>query len=89
MALKTVFGWIIADSLGSIPNDTDKAHVSLCTAECDTDVLLRKFWENEEIPQKLSFNDEDEQCERHFVSTHSRTEGDRYVMRLPFKAGHP
>jgi len=53
MALKTVFGWIIADSLGIAPGDTNKAHVSLCSTECDTDVLLRKFWEDEEIPQQL------------------------------------
>jgi hypothetical protein len=62
MVLKTVFDWIIAGSLGSAPDDTDKAHVSLCIAECDTDVILRKFWEDEEIPQKLPLKEKDEQC---------------------------
>jgi hypothetical protein len=31
MALKTVFGWIIADPLSGTPNDTDRTHVSHCT----------------------------------------------------------
>jgi hypothetical protein len=41
------------------------------------------------MPQKLLLKEENEQCERHFVSTHSRTEGGRYTVRLPFKAGPP
>jgi hypothetical protein len=63
--------------------------VSLYIAECDTNILLRKFWEDEKIPQKLLLKEEDEQCENHFVSTHSHTAGGRYIVRLPFKAGPP
>jgi len=62
--------------------------VSLCITECDTNILLRKFWENKEIPQKLSLylKKEDEQCKRHFVS-HSRTAESRYTVS--FKTGPP
>jgi hypothetical protein len=62
-AQKTVLGWILSGPAGVAPPDPDKAHVSLCTAECDTNILLCKFWENEEIPQKLLLKEEDEQCE--------------------------
>jgi hypothetical protein len=86
-AQKTVFGWILSSPAGVAQPDPDKAHVSLCTAEYDINTLLRKFWEDEEVPQKLSLKEEDEQCKKHFVSTHSRTPEDRDMVRLPFKAG--
>jgi hypothetical protein len=65
----------------------DKAHPdtsSLCVTKCDTNTLLRRFWKDEEIPQKLSLREEEEQCERHFVSTHSRTAEGKYTVRLSF-----
>ncbi|KAH0949512.1 hypothetical protein HN011_008637 [Eciton burchellii] len=86
-AQKTVFGWILSSPVSVVQSDPDKAHVSLCTAKCDTNILLRKFWEDKEVPQKLPLKEEDEQCENHFVSTHSR--GVRYIVRLSFKAGPP
>ncbi|KAH0950383.1 hypothetical protein HN011_010011 [Eciton burchellii] len=61
--------------------------LSFCISECDTNTLLRKFWEDEEIPQKLPLKEEDEQYKRHFVSTHSRTAKDKYKVQLPFKTG--
>jgi hypothetical protein len=85
---KTVFSWIISGSASMRPYDTDKAHISLCIAEYDN-VLLRKFWEDEEIPQKLPLRKEEEQYKGHFVSTHSRTAESRYTVRLPFKTGPP
>jgi len=63
--------------------------VALCTDQSDTNSLLRKFWEDEEVSQKLPLTEEDEQCERNFVSTHSRTTEGRYMVRLPFKIGPP
>jgi hypothetical protein len=59
-AQKTVFGWILSNPTSVAPPDPDKAHVSLCTAKCDTNILLRKFWEDEEVPQKLPVKEEDE-----------------------------
>jgi len=40
------------------------------------------------ISQKLPLREE-EQCERHFISTHSRIVGGIYTVRLPFKADPP
>jgi len=88
-AQKTIFGWILSGPAGVAQPDPDKAHVSLCTAEYDTNTLLRKFWEDEEVPQRLPLKEEDEQCENHFVSMHSRMVKGRYMVTLPFKAGPP
>lgn len=51
--------------------------------------LLQKFWEDEEVFQRLPLTEEEEQCERHFKTTHSRTPQGRYIVRLPFKEGPP
>ncbi|KAH0948090.1 hypothetical protein HN011_006766 [Eciton burchellii] len=61
---------------GIAPCNADKAHISLCISECDTNSLLRKFWENEEIPQKLPFKEKDEQCEKYFISILARQKTD-------------
>jgi hypothetical protein len=66
-AQKTIFGWILSGPAGVAQPDLDEAHVELCTDQSDTNSLLRKFWEDEEVPQKLPLTEEDEQCERHFV----------------------
>jgi hypothetical protein len=90
MAQKTIFGWIISDPAGIAPYDTDKAHVSLCTVECDTDVLLRKFWEDEEIPQKLSLRRKTSNPrDISSLLTPVRRRIDTNTVRLPFKAGPP
>jgi hypothetical protein len=73
MAQKTVFGWVLSGPGDVAQPDLVEAHVSLCVDKSDTNSLLRNFWEDEEVPQKLSPTEEDERCERHFVSTHSRT----------------
>jgi len=86
-ALDTVFGWIIFSPASMTQYDTE-AQVSLCITECDTNILLCKFWKDEKIPQKL-LKEEGEQCERYFVSIHFRTVEGRYMVRLPFKIGPP
>ncbi|XP_039306359.1 uncharacterized protein LOC120358020 [Solenopsis invicta] len=86
MAQATKLGWIISGptSSQSTPGGSQSFHVSL---ESDLFGLMRRFWELDEIaPFKTSSRSTDEQaCEEHFKSTHSRTEHGRYVVRLPLK----
>jgi len=65
------------------------AQVSHCTSVSDTDALLRKFWEDEQIQQPLPLKIEEQQCEQHFITIHSRMPNGRYMVRLPFKTGSP
>lgn len=86
MAQATKLGWIISGptSSQSSPDGFQSFHVSI---ESDLFSLMRRFWELDEIaPFKTSSQTTDEQaCEEHFKSTHSRTEHGRYVVRLPLK----
>lgn len=43
----------------------------------------------EELSLALKKSIEEENCEKHFVETHSRSEDGRYIVQLPFKPGHP
>ncbi|XP_011688837.1 PREDICTED: uncharacterized protein LOC105450601 [Wasmannia auropunctata] len=86
MAQATKLGWIISGptSSQSSPDSSHSFHVSI---ESDLFSLMHRFWELDEIvPFKTSSQPTDEQaCEEHFKSTHSRTEHGRYVVRLPLK----
>jgi len=55
----------------------------------DTNSLLYKFWEDEEIHQPLPLKDEDKPCKQHFVSTHFCMPDGLYMMRLSFKTDNP
>jgi len=52
-AQRTAFGWII---MGLAPRNADIAQVSHYISDGDTNSLLRKFWEDEEIQHPLSIH---------------------------------
>lgn len=60
-----------------------------CSPATSLDEQLQQFWEIDEIPTKGLVSPLDEQCERHFRETHTRTADGRYIVRLPFKRGPP
>jgi len=86
MAQATKLGWIISGPTSSQSSlvSSQNFYVSV---ENDLYSLMHRFWELDEIaPFKTSSQTTDEQaCEEHFKSTHSRTEHGRYVVRLPIK----
>lgn len=69
----TVFGWILSGPAGSTHGSAASAPVFHCVSALDTNELLRKFWEDEEVPTRSLSSEEDASCEQHFVSMHSRT----------------
>ncbi|CAB0041910.1 unnamed protein product [Trichogramma brassicae] len=46
---------------------------------------IRRFWHIEEISSKPLLTPEEDECEKHFASTHERDAAGRYVIRLPLK----
>ncbi|XP_034946641.1 uncharacterized protein [Chelonus insularis] len=50
--------------------------------------LLTKFWDQEEVPDTSAsqLSPDDQSCEDHYVTTHSRDQDGRYVVRIPLKA---
>ncbi|XP_039315422.1 uncharacterized protein LOC105198944 [Solenopsis invicta] len=86
IAQLTKFGWIISgpsqSNLKTV--NTRGFHVFI---EENLYNLLHRFWEFEEIPStKVStLSAEEQACENHFKSTHTRDRDGRYIVRLPFK----
>ena len=81
-----ILGWILSISIASFPTGSISAlaHHGIVFEILDRD--LRRFWEIEEVPQKVRRSPEEHQCEEHF-RTHSHTPEGRYIVRLLFKNG--
>ena len=89
VAQQTSLGWILTGGAGaSHSTSTDHTRVSLITQienDEDTNTLLKRFWELEEIlkgPEPRG-SVEDDICEKLFVEGYSRLEDGRYQVRLP------
>lgn len=77
IAFNSMFGWVIGGQLNPSPSVIACNHLSL-------DSEIQRLWELEEINfPTMSLNEE--VCENHFKSTHSRDESGRFIVRLPFK----
>ncbi|XP_011871509.1 PREDICTED: uncharacterized protein LOC105564012, partial [Vollenhovia emeryi] len=102
IAQESIFGWVISGpvscpELSSQTKSDEKSAGRICaqitSLHCSHDLSLdrelRQFWEVEEVPQHTAYGPEEERCEDHFRSTHSRLSDGRYVVRLPFRTSPP
>jgi hypothetical protein len=82
VAENTVFGWVLYGGRASaVKPQVIRTHVGTC----DTDSILRRFWELEELPKVKHYTAEEKSCEKHFMETHTRDSTGRYVVKFPFK----
>ncbi|KYN02058.1 hypothetical protein ALC62_07127, partial [Cyphomyrmex costatus] len=89
VAQNTIFGWIISgNTTASVSSSIHPAHVHHSQSLFDLDASMRRFWECEEVPLHTPPTEEDNRCENHFRTTHSRSDG-KYIVRIPFKEGPP
>ena len=86
-AIESIWGYcLIGRAQQKVP------HVqAFCTGlDSKLDLLVRSFWEVEESPTTSHFmSPEEEECERHYQSTVSRSPSGRYIVELPFKTSAP
>ncbi|XP_029155057.1 uncharacterized protein LOC114928136 [Nylanderia fulva] len=86
----TTLGWIISgptdDPREPRAERTSAIHYAIAQ---NTDALIRKFWEIEEVPTQRFLTQDEEECERHFVETHTRDTTGRYIVRLPLRHRSP
>lgn len=89
IAQQTAFGWVLSGIAG--PNETTAASSLQCTIDEGLTALVRRFWEQEQPLEPVLLTLDEQRCEDLFVSTHSRDDPGRYVVRLPFReeAGEP
>ncbi|XP_065094787.1 uncharacterized protein LOC135715438 [Ochlerotatus camptorhynchus] len=79
----SVFGWIVSGRDESLQQ---KQSVRCCTAVTPIERmedLLEKFWRVESCDDRPAWSKEEQDCEEHFKSTHSRAEDGRYIVQLP------
>nr|XP_012215649.1 PREDICTED: uncharacterized protein LOC105668053 [Linepithema humile] len=89
-AQATALGWIISGPTGPTRSSVAAAAVNNVTSDAPIDVLLQRFWTDEDIPSSSSrLTADEEKCENFFLATHSRDDSGRYTVRLPFKTDTP
>ncbi|XP_034936335.1 uncharacterized protein [Chelonus insularis] len=89
IAQETLFGWVI---LGPIPHSSSSTHhasthLVVEQSENQLNDLLQKFWTQDEIADSDTQQNspDDESCELHYRTTHSRDHTGRYTVRIPLK----
>ncbi|XP_043288426.1 uncharacterized protein [Venturia canescens] len=87
IAQKTIFGWVLSGP-PTITQPQTNVHGFTVTIDQDLHDLLQRFWHLEEIPSsnRSKRSTENQQCEEHFIQTHTRDENGRYVVKLPLKS---
>ncbi|KMQ87172.1 hypothetical protein RF55_13619 [Lasius niger] len=84
IAQRTTLGWILSGSCDVISNHGLRSSLQ-CTADHELVHLVRRFWEQEELPAApAALTPEEQRCEDIFMRTHERTTTGRYIVRLPF-----
>lgn len=89
--LGTHFGFVVIGSTPSVDPHPPVSSVSISLLATSDDLhnSLQRFWQIEEPPMVSKKSVEEQRCDMHFDSTHSRREDGRYVVQLPFKEGEP
>ena len=77
-----LFGWIVSGPINA--NATESICANHVTLSDNTDAILAKFWELENIPHKKHLTTEEKLCEKHYDTTR-RNENGRFVVQMPFK----
>ncbi|XP_065356304.1 uncharacterized protein LOC135950702 [Calliphora vicina] len=87
-AYKTIFGWVLS---GPMKMETVQTFTTAVTSSESSELstLLRKFWEQEEIPKTRLKSEEDEFVEQFYTKTTTRNKDGRYMVRLPLKKEYP
>ncbi|XP_059221109.1 uncharacterized protein LOC131995877 [Stomoxys calcitrans] len=83
-AYNTIFGWVLSGPMRAETVFSFSVNV-LKPEEPAISDLLRKFWEQEEIPSSPLVSDSDAFCEEFYRKTTTRISDGRYMVRLPFK----
>lgn len=89
IAQETSLGYVIFQVSGNTRRDAIVATqyitpTSRCTEEAEILTFLQKFWEVEDLPKIKYLSNEEKECERIFMETHSRLPDGRYVVTMPF-----
>ncbi|XP_034944803.1 uncharacterized protein [Chelonus insularis] len=89
IARDSIFGWMLI----GIPQQTRCSskrthHAARVSSYQQVSDLLTKFWVQEEVPDTSAsqLSPDDQSCKDHYVTTHSRDQDGRYIVRISLKA---
>ncbi|XP_017475919.1 PREDICTED: uncharacterized protein LOC108366124 [Rhagoletis zephyria] len=87
IAKNSIFGWILS---GPVTEHVSSFTTQVIENSTDTlNDLLKKFWEQEEVPSTPTLTDDDVFCENLYERSTVRRDDGRYVVKLPFKTTFP
>ncbi|XP_034945910.1 uncharacterized protein [Chelonus insularis] len=89
IAQDSIFGWMLIGSPHPTRCSSQRTHhAARVNSYQQVSDLLTKFWVQEEVPETLAsqLSPDDQSCEDHYVTTHSRDQDGRYIVRIPLKA---
>ncbi|XP_058449018.1 uncharacterized protein LOC131428978 [Malaya genurostris] len=81
-------GWLVSGRVADLKliSTVRMCHaVSKESSKQELTEMLKRFWLIDEQSHSVLDQGEDEECERHFIQTHQRSESGRYTVRLPFR----
>ncbi|XP_070515377.1 uncharacterized protein [Cardiocondyla obscurior] len=89
IAQETSIGWIVSGPVGHEIHAGARS-VMCCAIGDSLSRLVRRFWEQEELPlNQLAVSAEDVKCEEFFENSHSRNASGRYIVRIPVREAVP
>ncbi|XP_034944944.1 uncharacterized protein [Chelonus insularis] len=89
IAQDSIFGWMLIGSPHPTRCSSQRTHhAARVNSYQQVSDLLTKFWVQEEVPDTSAsqLSPDDQSCEDHYVTTHSRDHDGRYIVRIPLKA---
>ncbi|XP_043284934.1 uncharacterized protein [Venturia canescens] len=89
IAQNTIFGWAIFGPCNEAHNSSGWVqHAAVDHGFQALQDLLAQFWVQEEVPVQFGsdLTPEEQECEAHFVATHSRDNSGRYIVRLRLRS---
>ncbi|XP_065356196.1 uncharacterized protein LOC135950589 [Calliphora vicina] len=84
----TIFGWILTGKLESESTQPLRS-ISSFMNTLELNKQLTRFWELEDLPNKVTLSEEDNLCENLYKTTTFRDPNARFVVSLPFKSSFP
>ncbi|XP_043280372.1 uncharacterized protein [Venturia canescens] len=89
IAQNTIFRWAIFGPCNEAHNSSGWVqHAAVDHGFQALQDLLAQFWVQEEVPVQFGsdLTPEEQECEAHFVATHSRDNSGRYIVWLPLRS---
>ncbi|XP_011865282.1 PREDICTED: uncharacterized protein LOC105560630 [Vollenhovia emeryi] len=84
IAQLSIFGWLVLGPVNREATRTSTQHAATQFNEDALIELLTKFWNQEEVPTHdvTQLTPDEQRCEKHFNTTHSRDSSERYIDRI-------